>query len=112
MTAERDRLAVVLHAQEVGCAAFGDPTDYAGGSYHDDAVDRLIAAGVVLGNVTSTDIDVERLARALLRAVPGYERWLLPPPNSQREAAARVDAMNAEVRIHAAAIAAAYQEDR
>jgi len=53
-------------------------------------------------------IDVETLAKALLAAVPGYQRWLLPPPMSGREAAGRMDAMEAEVRAHAGRIAAEY----
>lgn len=55
-------------------------------------------------------IDADRLAWALLRAVPGYQRWLDWPVTTADERMAREDARDAEVNAHALAIARAYAE--
>jgi len=54
-----------------------------------------------------TDEAVERLAAALLRAVPGYQRWLQWPATTSKELAAQADAAESEAYNHAAAIIAA-----
>jgi hypothetical protein len=53
-------------------------------------------------------LDVERLARALLVAVPGYARWMVPLPMSHREHEGRVEAMTGEAEAHARLIAREY----
>lgn len=62
-------------------------------------------------NGRSEGLDVERLARALLRAVPGYQRWMDWPVLTQTETQNREDALDAELYAHARAIAAAYYEE-
>lgn len=55
-------------------------------------------------------LDEERLGRALLAAVPGYRRWLEWPVLTTHESQSRVDAVDAEVYAHAAAIARWYAD--
>ncbi len=96
MTAERDQLAVTLHAADVGCAADRKLCDPKRGLYtpHSEDADRLIAAGVHL------DIDEERLARALhATTMPDPLRGIYAYPGQSW------------YRDYAAAIAAAYRED-
>jgi hypothetical protein len=56
-------------------------------------------------------LDVERLARALLRAVPGYQRWLTFPAQTGSAARGQVEAAESEARVHAQIIAKAYADD-
>ncbi|HEY6568592.1 MAG TPA: hypothetical protein VI341_13835 [Actinomycetota bacterium] len=43
----------------------------------------------------------EALAAALLRAVPGYQRWLTHPANTANAAAGQVATMESEAHVHA-----------
>jgi hypothetical protein len=66
-----------------------------------------LAAGVSLRSEPT--LDEERLARALLRIVPGYQRWLTYPLTpSSAEMEGRIEAMQSEAYGHAARIAAEY----
>jgi hypothetical protein len=80
------------------------------------AADRTWASGYSAGRAAAMraappaplPLDVERLARALLDAIPGYHRWMEWPALTQNEVHGREDAMDAEVYSHARAIAAEY----
>jgi hypothetical protein len=82
----------------------------------EDVTESECACGAIDGQVHASDctaatggIDVDRLARALLLCVPGYQRWLTYPRTpTTDEMEARIDAMNTEVRSHAERIARHY----
>jgi len=70
--------------------------------------DRNALRAALASSPASAGLDVERLAQALLTAVPGYHRWLSPPMTTGHEAAGRIDAMESEARTHARWIAEHY----
>jgi hypothetical protein len=87
--------------------------NYPGDSGED--VDRLIhelyERGYSLQPMREPTLDVERLAEALIVAVPGYSRWMdyQGPAMSFHETQSRAEATRTEAYSHAYAIAAAYE---
>jgi len=87
---------------------------------------RLYSGGVLWDGTTNTEpIDflnppsptpaddprIAALAEALLKAIPGYQRWMAYPIDSHAELQNRAGAMEAEAASHAAAILAALPPD-
>jgi hypothetical protein len=99
----------------IGCGNpwhYADLDDCGHGQLSDDPRYPAFAATATLA-ATPAPLDVDRLARALLRAVPGYGRWMAYQRGTpaMHDLEARADAALSEARAHAAAIAAAYAEE-
>lgn len=74
----------------------------------DESVVNLVGSVLPLIEAEAAKLDVERLAYALARAVPGYQRWMEYPARTAHSARQQADAMEAELLAHARAIAAEY----
>ena len=56
-------------------------------------------------------LDAETLARALIRAMPGFQRYMAYPATTHNEAEVRIEVMEAEARGTARALCLAYEAE-